>query len=97
VRFPFGTGWYDTKLENSVPCVFQAITPAWCQSSELVSLSPGQKKVILQLLYISDIHLYFIHSSQPKSVPLSQKNPFSTGLVGPAFIPQVALTIMTDQ
>ncbi|PLW58665.1 hypothetical protein PCANC_00137 [Puccinia coronata f. sp. avenae] len=25
----FGVGWYDTKLENSVPCVFQAITPAW--------------------------------------------------------------------
>ncbi|PLW24243.1 hypothetical protein PCASD_10495 [Puccinia coronata f. sp. avenae] len=25
----FGVGWYDTELENSVPCVFQAITPAW--------------------------------------------------------------------
>ncbi|EFP93124.2 hypothetical protein PGT21_016143 [Puccinia graminis f. sp. tritici] len=25
----FGVGWYDTELEDSVPCVFQAITPAW--------------------------------------------------------------------
>ncbi|KNE87631.1 hypothetical protein PSTG_18982, partial [Puccinia striiformis f. sp. tritici PST-78] len=25
----FGVGWYDPGVENSTPCVFQAITPAW--------------------------------------------------------------------
>ncbi|KAG0151459.1 hypothetical protein CROQUDRAFT_667997 [Cronartium quercuum f. sp. fusiforme G11] len=25
----FGVGWYDTGDEESTPCVFQAITPAW--------------------------------------------------------------------
>ncbi|KAA1074463.1 hypothetical protein PGT21_006190 [Puccinia graminis f. sp. tritici] len=25
----FGVGWYDPDVENSTPCVFQAITPAW--------------------------------------------------------------------
>lgn len=25
----FGVGWYDPYLENPIPCIFQAITPAW--------------------------------------------------------------------
>ncbi|KNZ48389.1 hypothetical protein VP01_56g2 [Puccinia sorghi] len=69
--------WYDTELENSIPCVFQAITPAWCESPHLHLTKPPSIHQSLIICISSS-------SSQSKFIPPRRKNTLSASLEYPS-------------